>query len=370
MSLTEQLAEWDAHLLPTAAQWEQKEWVECTLKPLLERHTGGELHYFGSCENGFWTSGSDVDACLVLRRCAQKQAWITKLRLVQSLVERDRFGTVQLVTAARVPVAKVLCSAGDELCDISVNNVAALENSRFVGTLAKLDPRIPTLGRFIKHWASQRRINNRSEGTMSTYTLILQLYYFLQTRETPILPRVCDLLTDSAVAAREEFLAAGERAAAATAAGGAEIVTRAANAFAKEEELDVATGRLRPLPFVTEADAIREPNRFPGLGENLQSSGELLHDFFGLWGREDFSGRDGTGRTVFVYDASCEENDSGVLVMRCPLTGKNVNPFTPTVWRAIHAEFARADALLTQSRSLAELCEPVEDTMGRRSLRA
>jgi len=74
-------------------------------------------------------------------------------------------GTAQIVRGARVPVAKLYDLNGAELCDVSVNNVAALENSRFVGILAELDPRVQRLGRFIKHWASRRRINNRSEGT-------------------------------------------------------------------------------------------------------------------------------------------------------------------------------------------------------------
>lgn len=56
-------------------------------------------------------------------------------------------------------------------------------------------------------------------------------------------------------------------------------------------------------------------------------------------------GEEGLGQTVYVYDATQEPNDLGVLIMRqhcliihglfesdrCPLTGKNVNPFTTLV---------------------------------------
>lgn len=347
MGLTRQLEELDAELSPTVEQWTQKQWVNDTFKPLLERHTGGVLHMFGSCANGFWMKGSDVDACLVLRRCTQKQAWITKLRLVQCLVERERLGTVQVVRGARVPVSKICSIEGGELCDVSINNVAALENSRFVGVLAALDPRVPSLGRIIKHWASRRRINNRSEGTLSTYTLMLQLFYFLQLRQ--VLPRVADLLTEEAAGVREG-----------SAAGGAaeDVLARTANAFATGPEMDETTGQLRPLPFMTEATGIQEMSRFC----NTESIGQLLHGFFQLWGREEFSGRAGGGRDVFVYDSTQEENDLGVLVMRCPLTGKNVNPFTASVWRAIHAEFERAALLLSQGHSLQELCQPAEES--------
>merc|ERR1712032_838550 len=111
-------------------------------------------------------------------------------------------------------------------------------------------------------------------------------------------------------------------------------------------------GELRPLPFLTDLDSICRTR-----------SGELLRGFFDLWGQEVFrGGADGNGQTVLVYDATRESNDLGVLVVRCPLTGKSVNPFTPPVWRAIHAEFERAHALLCRGRSLDELCEAAEES--------
>lgn len=376
-SLTEQLLELEADLQPTSSQIAQKDWVTTTLQPLLEKHSGGRLSMFGSCENGFWMNGSDVDACLIIRRCTQKQSWVTKLNLVKCLVQSHRLGTAEVVAKARVPVAKVNTSDGMELCDISVNNVAALENSCFVRTFAQLDPRVPSLGRFIKHWASRRRINNRSEGTLSTYTLMLQLFYFLQTRGVPVLPRVSDLLTEDCSAARDALLAQASAAPSAASTGssassgggggvgggigagaaGGSSFARALNAFARGPELDNDTGELRPLPFLSGFEDIVA--RTPGLvGRNTESLGDLLHGYFELWGREEFAG----GRTVYVYDAEREENELGVLVMRCPLTHNNVNPFTPSVWRAIHSEYGRAAYLLRNGRRFAELCQAAEES--------
>jgi len=356
--MTQQLEEKDAELVPTQEQHAQKSWLVGTLKPLLERHTGGVFHTFGSCENGFWMKGSDVDACLVIGRCTSRQSWLTKLRLVQCLVKRERIGTAQVVKA-RVPVAKLSDQEGAELCDVSVNNVAALENSRFVAALSQLDPRVPRLGRFIKHWASMRQINNRSEGTLSTYTLILQLFFFLQTRQPPLLPRVVEML------AYDEMAAALQRPAGAAPGTGSPpgAETRAVNALISCPEMDAASGALRPLPFLTDPAAIRREGGLPEAGRNEESLGELLHGFFQLWGQEAFRGGDeGSGQSVLVYDGTREVNDLGVLVMRCPLTGKNVNPFTTLVWRAIHAEFERAASLLARGRPLAELCEAAEES--------
>ncbi|CAE8585191.1 unnamed protein product, partial [Polarella glacialis] len=138
-------------------------------------------------------------------------------------------------------------------------------------------------------------------------------------------------------------------------------VFKAVNAFISSPEMDEVSGELRPLPFLTERDAIQEAGRFPFAEENKESIGELLLGFFQLWGHEEFRGNEGSGQTVYVYDGSREVNDLGVVVMRCPLTGKNVNPFTTTVWRAIHAEFERAANLLQQGCSLEELCERAEE---------
>ncbi|CAK9016464.1 Poly(A) RNA polymerase cid13 (PAP) (Caffeine-induced death protein 13) (Polynucleotide adenylyltransferase cid13) [Durusdinium trenchii] len=203
------------------------------------------------------------------------------------------------------------------------------------------------LGRFIKHWASQRCINNRAEGTLSTYTLILQLFYSLQLRNPPVLPMVTDILTESlqtqGVSGMEPSIE----------------VPKAVNHFLTDPEMDEMTGELRSLPFLTDPKMIREERIRHRMNE--ESLGELLLGFFELWGREEFGGgEEGDGQTVYVYDASCELNDLGVLVMRCPLTGKNVNPFTTMVWRAIHGEFARAARLLRAGCRLEELCEPTE----------
>jgi len=329
----------------------------------LERHSGGVLRFFGSCDNGFWMNGSDVDACLVIRKCTKRQSWLTKLRLVQCLVQRAKFGTAQVVGAARVPIAKVCNLSGVELCDVSVNNVAALENSRFVWALAQLDPRVPQLGRCIKHWASRRCINNRSEGTLSTYTLILQLVYFLQTREPPVLPRVVDILTD-------EVKARMQAEAQPSSCGADATLPRAVNNLAPEPEMNDLSGQLRPLPYLTDAGAIRERMQSVTHVQNRESVGELLYGFFQLWGRDEFrGGSEGSCQTVFTYDALREENDLGVLVIRCPLTGKNVNPFTPTVWRAIHSEFDRAAVLLDRGATLADLCEPAEESPAGRNPR-
>ncbi|CAE7033058.1 URT1 [Symbiodinium sp. CCMP2456] len=78
-------------------------------------------------------------------------------------------------------------------CDISVNNVLAVVNSRLVGHYVRLDDRVRTLGLCIKAWAAARRINDRSRGTISSFALVLMLIHFLQRRDPPVLPSLQDI---------------------------------------------------------------------------------------------------------------------------------------------------------------------------------
>merc|ERR1719384_1951547 len=78
-------------------------------------------------------------------------------------------------------------------CDISVNNVLAVVNSRLVGQYVRTDERLRTLGVGLKAWAQARGINDRSRGTVSSFSLVLMLIHFLQRRDPPVLPSLQDI---------------------------------------------------------------------------------------------------------------------------------------------------------------------------------
>jgi len=78
-------------------------------------------------------------------------------------------------------------------CDISVNNTLAIVNSRLIGHYTLIDPRLRVVGVAIKHWASQRGINDRSVGTLSSFSLVIMLIHLMQRRRVPILPSLQDI---------------------------------------------------------------------------------------------------------------------------------------------------------------------------------
>ncbi|KAF4748690.1 hypothetical protein FOZ62_010967, partial [Perkinsus olseni] len=63
----------DNSLMPPVEQYMHKKRLMGAVRPLLEARLGGSLVTFGSCENGFWVNGSDIDACMVLKNARTKQ---------------------------------------------------------------------------------------------------------------------------------------------------------------------------------------------------------------------------------------------------------------------------------------------------------
>jgi hypothetical protein len=238
----------------------------------------------------------------------------SKLKLAASLLMRneDLIKSVQIVSSARVPVLKVYDSLNSsELLDLSVNNLTALENSALVKLWCSLDHRVRPLGRFIKHWASQRNINDRSMGTLSTYTLVLQLVFLLQQKQ--ILPTYDQIEIKSSKASDQQ----------------------------PWDEMTV-----RPLPFETDIQKIKWSTT------SSETVGEILIDFFKFFGSDEVrNGVEIDDGKIVKRGSACE----GVLVMRCPLTGKNVNPLTTSVWLKIHDEFVTANELMSKNVGLKEL---------------
>uniref|UniRef100_A0A3B0NE19 Nucleotidyltransferase domain containing protein, putative n=1 Tax=Theileria annulata TaxID=5874 RepID=A0A3B0NE19_THEAN len=315
---------WDWKLLdnevlcPTAEQFEKKRSLMDHLKPLIESSINGTLHTFGSCDNGLWTRGSDIDMCLVIPNCDSKRYMLSKLNLVSlstnkllvqiksCLSNSDIISKISIISA-RVPIVKLFDMEENSICDISINNTIALSNSEYVKTMCKLDERVVLLGRFIKYWATSRKINNRAQGTMSSYTLILQLFYFLQNTTPPIIPPFKDI----------------------------EI----------NDEIE--------YHFLTDPSDIKLKCDY--IGKNEDDVVELLFGFFEFYAQERFNGGKKCS-TIDLYTNEVTENVNGSLIVKCPLSKKNVNPFTIKMWQSIYTEFKRANDLIKLKQPLKTVC--------------
>jgi hypothetical protein len=113
------------------------------------------VHVFGSSGNMLWTSESDVDICI--------QTPMKRLEEMHPLAEAlDKHGMERVVCipAAKVRIVKVWDPELQLSCDINVNNVAAIENTRMIKTYIQLDDRVRPLAMIIKHWTKRRILND------------------------------------------------------------------------------------------------------------------------------------------------------------------------------------------------------------------
>lgn len=54
-------------------------------------------------------------------------------------------------------------------CDICVNNVLAVVNTKLLRDYAHIDVRLRQLAFIVKHWAKLRGVNVTYQGTLSSY---------------------------------------------------------------------------------------------------------------------------------------------------------------------------------------------------------
>jgi DNA polymerase sigma len=64
-------------------------------------------------------------------------------------------------------------------CDLGINNLLAVRNSKLLRDYCALDPRVRQMVYLIKHWAKRRNINDPFRGTLSSYAYVLMVSFCL-----------------------------------------------------------------------------------------------------------------------------------------------------------------------------------------------
>ncbi|CAM0957109.1 unnamed protein product [Alopecurus aequalis] len=143
-----------------------------------------KLYLYGSCANSFGFSNSDVDLCLSI-----DDKEMSKVDIILKLAEILQAGNlqnIQALTRARVPIVKLMDQDTGLSCDICVNNLLAVVNTKLLRDYAQIDQRLRQLAFIVKHWAKSRRVNETYQGTLSSYAYVIMCIHLLQLRR--ILP--------------------------------------------------------------------------------------------------------------------------------------------------------------------------------------
>ncbi|XP_033634006.1 poly(A) RNA polymerase GLD2-A-like [Asterias rubens] len=170
---------------------------------IQEKFPGSMLFLVGSTLNGFATNHSDTDLCLMItmKEVNQKNHALYLLNILHNLLlKRCNLIRKAQVIRAKVPILKFSCSSaysGLE-CDININNATGIRNTHLLQTYSKLDWRVTPLIILIKQWASAQGINDASQGTLSSYSLVLMVLNYLQVKCKPcVIPSLHKLYPDT-----------------------------------------------------------------------------------------------------------------------------------------------------------------------------
>eukprot|EP01117_Protostelium_nocturnum_P007428 TRINITY_DN2657_c0_g3_i4.p1 TRINITY_DN2657_c0_g3~~TRINITY_DN2657_c0_g3_i4.p1 ORF type:complete len:670 (-),score=246.60 TRINITY_DN2657_c0_g3_i4:30-2039(-) len=178
-------------LQPSEGEYQKRIKIVNRLQKIIQTkwpESGASLHLFGSSANMFGLKDADMDISLVINEEPMGGAKRIVIQLGNLLKKKKAGKDVLSLPRARVPIVKFTEELSNISCDICINNLLAIHNTRLLSTYSKIDPRVRQLGYIVKYWAKMRKINEPYQGSLSSYAYILMVIHFLQLRSPPILP--------------------------------------------------------------------------------------------------------------------------------------------------------------------------------------
>ncbi|CAK9006575.1 Terminal uridylyltransferase 7 (TUTase 7) (Zinc finger CCHC domain-containing protein 6) [Durusdinium trenchii] len=168
--------------------------IKCILSA-AEDVRGVEVRAFGSSANGFGDDSSDVDVVLAATRaslvktldlpsCPERDLAPRVLRKLEKKLREQGFRILERILGARVPILKMsLRFQGQDVeCDLSVNNLLPVFNTKLLRTYAEINPHVVGLVQACKEWAKEYGVHGAARGHLSSYSFTLMVIFFLQIR--------------------------------------------------------------------------------------------------------------------------------------------------------------------------------------------
>ncbi|KAI9559720.1 hypothetical protein GHT06_013725 [Daphnia sinensis] len=198
LEVTEEEKHQQTQIISTLEEWLSLQFPSC------------RLHLFGSSVSGLaFRGGSDLDIFMETPINAttpsdkepfssqeetlekQPENVLAVLRRACHIISRhpdvsDSF----VVSHARIPVLKFVHSPTGIECDLTCNNIIAVQNSKLLFALQSLDARIRPYLYALKFWAKSHRLISSPESSLSSYAFTLMAVFYLQQIDPPLIPSV------------------------------------------------------------------------------------------------------------------------------------------------------------------------------------
>lgn len=149
-----------ATIAPPQEDWYQRQQVVSLVTSLVDGiWKGARVEMFGSSASGLHKRGADLDLCLLPPRQPHINAQRRMVENLGAALKRRGMMEVLPLPNARVPIVKFVDRASRLKCDVCINNILALYNTRLLAAYCSIDARVKLLVMTIKMWASNRNIN-------------------------------------------------------------------------------------------------------------------------------------------------------------------------------------------------------------------
>ncbi|KAM4577330.1 poly(A) RNA polymerase GLD2 [Odontesthes bonariensis] len=167
---------------------ERKEVCRAQLQQDIQRvYAAGRLYLTGSSMNGLGCRSSDADLCLVIKAAKRPDPVYVLSQLKKAFKSLSYVERIRLIRA-KVSILRFREKGSDLEFDLNINNTVGIRNTFLLRSYAYADLRIKPLILVVKKWARHHQINDASKGTLSSYTLVLMVLFYLQTLKEPVLP--------------------------------------------------------------------------------------------------------------------------------------------------------------------------------------
>ncbi|KAF6029002.1 ZCCHC11 [Bugula neritina] len=178
-------------LLPKDSQLRDK-YVDEILACIRRQYRDARLELYGSSRNGFGTGSSDLDICMTFTgdwepTCPEDTRQIIR-KVSKLLYSVDHLTDINPLLFAKVPIVKFSSLKYGLETDLSLYNVLAKRNTKMLYRYSQIDERVRTLGYAAKEFVKNCGIGDASRGSLSSYTYVIMMIYYLQQCDPPVLP--------------------------------------------------------------------------------------------------------------------------------------------------------------------------------------
>ncbi|XP_066253921.1 speckle targeted PIP5K1A-regulated poly(A) polymerase-like [Euwallacea similis] len=138
-----------------------------------------QVHPFGSTLTGLCFTNSDVDVFFSKVKLIETKELDYLNIIKRDLIKSGKFANCFIITTAKVPLIKCIHRETQIKCDININNILAVCNSKLIHYYMSIDLKVKQVMIVLKYWAKCHKVTGPNH-LFNNYSLTMMFIFFLQ----------------------------------------------------------------------------------------------------------------------------------------------------------------------------------------------